>query len=499
MTKSLPLYGTEQEYGIVTAAVSPETAPHPMYSSNAVIRAWRDDVAADHVGFDYASEQVASDMWGFTAPREELDASVLTDENPMANRMLTNGARFYVDHAHPEFSAPECRSLYDVVRYDRAGDIIMQRSAAAVKQNRGVDIRLYRNNTDGKGASYGSHENYLICRSIPFAQVVAGFTPHLVSRGIMCGIGRVGIGQFSQEAGFQITQRADFFEREVGLETTLRRPIINTRDEPHADPSRYRRLHVITGDATTSQIATFLRIGTTAAVLSTLSAGRLCDLTLAQPVAALQQISRDISLTQVVELADGRKLTAIDIQEALRDSTAAFLADEPIFGDETSTLLKEWTSVLDQLRKSPQQAADRVELLAKLQLLETYKERGKLTWDNPKLAAIDLQWADIDPARGLALTLERTGKLRQLVTAESLEHAIFNPPVDTRAWLRGELLRKFGTDVMSMGWDSATVVTTNGRMRTLRMSDPYGFTQAELGDRLAVATRVDDIVAALTS
>ncbi|MGL5405514.1 MAG: depupylase/deamidase Dop [Propionibacteriaceae bacterium] len=499
MTKTSPLYGTEQEYGIGVAGVTSDAAPHPMYSSNAIIRAWRDDVAADHVGFDYASEQVASDMWGFTAPREELDVSVLTDENPMANRMLTNGARFYVDHAHPEFSAPECRSLYDVVRYDRAGDIIMQRSAAIVKQTRGVDIRLYRNNTDGKGASYGSHENYLISRTIPFTQVVTGFTPHLVSRGIICGIGRVGLGQYSQEAGFQITQRADFFEREVGLETTLRRPIINTRDEPHADPSRYRRLHVITGDATTSQLATFLRIGTTAAIAATLSAGRLCDLTLANPVAALQQFSRDISLTQLVELVDGRRLTAINIQEALHDSAAAFLSDEPILGDETNVLLDEWSLVLDQLRKDRWAAADRVEWLAKLRLLETYRERGNLSWDSPKLAAIDLQWADIDPSRGLALTLEKTGKLRQLVTAESLEQAIFNPPVDTRAWLRGELLRKFGTDVMSLGWDTATVVTADGRMRTLRMSDPHAFTQAKLGATVAEATRVDDIVAALTS
>ena len=194
----------------------------------------------------------------------------LTDEDiGLANVILTNGARLYVDHAHPEYSTPEVTNPLDIVRWDKAGEQIMLDAAIRAGQlPGGTPILLYKNNTDNKGASYGAHENYLMRRSTPFADIVRHLTPFFVSRQVVCGAGRVGIGQDGREHGFQISQRADYFEVEVGLETTLKRPIINTRDEPHADPEKYRRLHVIIGDANLAEISTYLKVGTTALVLA---------------------------------------------------------------------------------------------------------------------------------------------------------------------------------------------------------------------------------------
>ena len=194
-------------------------------------------------------------------------------ETHLVNAVLTNGARYYVDHAHPELSTPECADPLGRGRYDRAAELILQRSMAAAVPllPEGQEIVVYKNNSDGKGNSYGCHENYLMDRQVPFGRIVAHVMPHFITRQIFTGAGKVGtevVGMTSDEVPFQLTQRADFFEEEVGLETTLKRPIVNTRDEPHADAQKYRRLHVIVGDANLSEVATFLKVGTTALVLA---------------------------------------------------------------------------------------------------------------------------------------------------------------------------------------------------------------------------------------
>ena len=226
--------------------------------------------------------------------RQVADPSQLTDEDlGLANVILTNGARLYVDHAHPEYSTPEVTTPLDIVRWDKAGEQVMLDAARRAGQlPGGAPIVLYKNNTDNKGASYGAHENYLMRRSTPFGDIVRHLTPFFVSRQVVCGAGRVGIGQDGREHGFQISQRADYFEVEVGLETTLKRPIINTRDEPHADPEKYRRLHVIIGDANLSEISTYLKVGTTALVLSMIE-DRFIDRRphRRRPVAALRAVS----------------------------------------------------------------------------------------------------------------------------------------------------------------------------------------------------------------
>lgn len=485
--------GLEQEYGITVAGVDPARAPHPSRSSNAVVRAYRDATEVASVGFDLESEAPLADMWGFRLPREQAHPDQLTDESPLASRMLSNGARCYVDHAHPEFSGPEVASAYDAVRYDRAGDLIMAAAARAAAQRDGVEYRLFKNNTDGKGQSYGSHENYLIARSLPFDDVVAHLTAHLVTRSVLTGAGRVGIGPSSQEAGFQLTQRADFFECPVSLTTTMHRGLINTRDEPHANPRLSRRLHVITGDANQSQVAVLLKAGGTALVLGALAAGLRPNIELTDPVAAFRAVSRDLDLSLLLECRDGRRLSALDIQEAWLEQVRIFAEREPDVLPDAHAVIDEWGETLDLLRDGgAAAAADRVEWAAKLGLLQRYRERDGLAWDAPRLAAVDLQWADIDPARSLACALERAGRLRTLLAPGDAEAAMTQPPADTRAWLRGTALRQIGRAVARVGWDSMTLRLDDGAERTVRMSDPTAWTR----DAWAEALRGRDDVQA---
>src|SRR5256886_1964315 len=265
----------------------------------------------------------------------EVEYGISVPGQPGANPMVTSsqivnayGARLYVDHAHPEYSTPEVTNPRDVVLWDKAGERVMAEAARrAATIPTAAPIHLYKNNTDNKGASYGAHENYLMKRQTPFADIVQFLTPFFVTRQIVCGAGRVGMGQDGSQPGFQISQRADFFEVEVGLETTLKRPIINTRDEPHADADKYRRLHVIIGDANLSEISTYLKLGTTALILDMIEEKALtADLGIADPVGELKHVSHDPTLKHRVKLRDGRRLTALDLQWTFFERARAFAA-----------------------------------------------------------------------------------------------------------------------------------------------------------------------------
>src|SRR5215207_6015064 len=288
--------GTEVEYGISVQGVP---TANPMVASSQIVNAYASATArARRARWDFEEESPLRDARGFDMSRQVADPSQLTDEDMgLANVILTNGARLYVDHAHPEYSTPEVTTPLDIVRWDKAGELVMLDAARMAAQVPGAQpIHLYKNNTDNKGASYGAHENYLMRRSTPFGDIVRHLTPFFVSRQVICGAGRVGIGQDGREQGYQISQRADFVEVEVGLETTLKRPIINTRDEPHADPEKYRRLHVIIGDANLAELSTYLKVGTTALVLAMIEARAMPrDLAIEEPVEALQAISHDPS------------------------------------------------------------------------------------------------------------------------------------------------------------------------------------------------------------
>src|SRR3954464_8479572 len=311
------IMGLETEYGI---SVPGNPAANPMVASGDVVTAYAASrgIRPARASWDYADEAPLRDPRGFDMGRGTPHPSQLTDvEDPtLANVVLTNGARYYVDHAHPEYSSPEVTLPRDAVRWDRAGDAIALESVRLLAARPGQPpVNLYKNNTDGKSQSYGTHENYLMPRRTAFPDIVRHLIPFFVTRQVVCGAGRVGLGVDSRGVGFQLSQRADFFETEVGLETTLKRPIINTRDEPHAVADRYRRLHVIIGDATHLDVATLLKTGTTSLVLGMIEDGPLTeDWSIRRPVAALQTVSHDPTVTDTVELVDGRAVTALDLQ-----------------------------------------------------------------------------------------------------------------------------------------------------------------------------------------
>ena len=485
----LRVMGIETEYGISALGQAPGEDLHPMQLSNHVVKGYGWATTAQPAGWDYETETPLRDIRGYELSRHQAHPDQLTDADlGMANVILTNGARLYVDHAHPEYSGPEVTNALDAVRYDKAGDAVMAIAAEQAGQSLGRPVRLYKNNTDGKGASYGTHENYLLERSTPFDRVVTQFTGFLVSRQVVTGAGRVGVGQSSQQAGFQISQRADFFEAEVGLETTLNRPIINTRDEPHADAARHRRLHVITGDANLSEISTYLKVGTAAWVLRAIEAGLVpATVRVDQPVPTMRAISHDPTCRHLLTLVDGRRMTAMELQETYLEAARACF--ELRAGDlpepaqiEAKDLFTRWQDTLDALRRDPAELADQLDWVAKLQLMESYRERDGLGWASPKLALIDLQYCDVDPRRSLFAALVRKGRMRRLITDDEVERARLQPPTDTRAYFRGRVMEKYGPAVVAASWDSVIFeVPGKPALQRLPLLDPLKGTRAQVG------------------
>jgi proteasome accessory factor A len=486
--------GTEIEYGV---SLPGQPSANAMLLSAQVVNAYANTLAAGRArraAWDFEEESPLRDARGF-----ELGAGVpggvaqefieAEEDAGMANVILPNGARLYVDHAHPEYSTPEVTSPLDVVKWDKAGELVMAEAARRVASMPGVNttINLYKNNTDNKGASYGAHENYLMSRATPFAAIVRHLVPFFVSRQVICGAGRVGIGQDGRTAGFQLSQRADFFEVEVGLETTLKRPIINTRDEPHADADRYRRLHVIIGDANLSEISTYLKVGITSLVLAMIEDGFLPDdLTIAQPVRELHEVSHDPALAHEIRLTDGRRLTALQLQGEYLDRSRKFIDDR--YGndadDQTRDVLDRWESVLSKLQADPMQLADELDWVAKLRLLNGYRDRDGLDWDSSRLQLIDLQYADVRPEKGLYHRLVARGAMQTLLPPDAAAAAVANPPEDTRAFFRGECLRRYGPSVAAASWDS--VIFDVGRDSLVRVPtlEPQRGTRAHVGELL---------------
>jgi proteasome accessory factor A len=494
--------GTETEYGI---SVQGQPTANPMVASSQVVNAYAGStLKARRARWDFEEESPLRDARGFDMSREVADASQLTDEDlGLANVILTNGARLYVDHAHPEYSTPECTNPRDVVLWDKAGEQVMldaTRFAAAVPTT--APLLLYKNNTDNKGASYGAHENYLMRRSTPFSDIVRHLTPFFVSRQVVCGAGRVGIGQDGRDHGFQVSQRADYFEVEVGLETTLKRPIINTRDEPHADPEKYRRLHVIIGDANLAEVSTYLKVGTTALVLAMIEDRFInVDLAVDQPVRTLRAVSHDPTLKELVMLNDGRKLTAVQLQMEYLDLARKFVEDR-LGSDvdaQTSDVLLRWESVLTRLETDPMECAGELDWVAKLQLLQQYRDRDGLDWDDAKLHLIDLQYADVRPDKGLYHRLVRMGRIERLLTDDEVSVAMHHPPEDTRAYFRGRCLEQYADRIAAASWDSV-IFDLPGRESLQRVPtvDPLRGSKAHVGELLDRCETAEALFEALT-
>ncbi|MDR1187252.1 MAG: proteasome accessory factor PafA2 [Bifidobacteriaceae bacterium] len=502
------VFGIETEYGVLGPT------RNPVELSNWVVAAYK---AAQHgrvAPWDYRSEDPLNDARGFHLDRAAAHPSLLTDRPGAVVRdlahdaagpspverggpgaaLLANGARLYVDHAHPEYASPETMSAREAALWDLAGQRVMATAARSLAEA-GKPVSLYKNNTDGQGASYGTHENYLVARTLDWDLLVQVMTPFLVTRQIYTGSGRVGLGQRSQEPGFQLSQRADFVEAEVGLETTLNRPIVNTRDEPHADPARWRRLHVIVGDATMMDVATYVRLGLTGLVLLAAEAApdRAAALArsvrLASPVEAFKQVSRDLTVREKLETQAGGAATAVAIQRRYLDFVSAVV----VFPDpEALDLLDRWGRLLDGLSEDPMSVGRQVEWVAKYQLLESLRLRGGLAWDHPKLRAADLKWTEVEPSRSLFARVAGRGAVETLFGERELSWAVAHPPTSTRAYLKGEALSRYPENVVAAGWDSLTLSWADGQTR-FGLPSPLAGSRTQVQAVLAEAASAEDL------
>lgn len=485
--------GIETEYGI---SVRDAAEFNPILTSSLLINAYAKP-AFKRVKWDYEEESPLRDARGFD--RGPADVSI-EDDSGLVNIILPNGARYYVDHAHPEYSSPECSNARDAVIWDKAGERILEDSIRAaqtlVPDNEKVFI--YKNNSDGKGNSYGTHENYLVDRKVGFAEIVKHMTPFFVSRQVFTGAGKVGTENTNEHVDYQVSQRADFFEVEVGLETTFKRPIINTRDEPHADPEKYRRLHVIVGDANMCEIPTYLKIGTTALILKMIEDEFITDdLSLREPVRSLRAVSHDLSCRAPLEMADGRSINPVELQwEYLRLAkkyVQEYEDEDPV----TTDVLERWEHVLEGLEDDPMTLSRELDWVAKLAVLEAYRDRDGLAWDHPKLKLIDLQYHDVQRAKGLYWKLESSGKVATVVTPEEIDFAVDHPPEDTRAYFRGECLRRFSQVIVAASWDALIFDTGDEPLRKVPTMEPTRGTKQHVQELLDASPDASKLLANL--
>ena len=548
--REVTVMGMETEYGILGAEPEDVVA--------ACLETESEQGRCPGVRWDYSGEYPLRDARGFEVDRSAVDPSMLTDipgaasvEAPVPGRLrttavvrltaqeeawqrgtatcLSSGGRLYVDHGHPEYATPECTGPAQATLADRAGDLLVARGAELLRR-RGVAARLFKNNVDGKGATYGTHENYLVPRAIDFDDLVQALVPLLVVRPLLVGSGRVGIGAVARGADFQISQRADYLEKVVGLGTTVDRPLVNTRDEPHADPERWRRLHLVPGDANCFDTMTWLKLGMTSLVLQVLADGVPASwrhLRLADPVTQAREVSRDTRLRGALELADGRRLSALEILEQYLETVRGHLGDQgraapaPVGdplrpdlsaladgadtdGAETGAILAFWQASLRELQAlrdggNESDAAGHLEWVAKKQLLDATARRHPGARGRDVLHAVDLAWSELSPAgRGLAERVPAGVDACGGLDEQMGEVSLAEPPATTRAWLRGRLVSAFPGQVVAAGWHSMVLETGEKDQRRLPLTDPLSFTCATASPAVEGAADVVEVLTRLT-
>ena len=483
------IVGTETEYGIIARNSSGfDPLTNSMLLVNSIPLPYKDVI------WDYTEESPLFDIRGFKAD----GAAEMPDEeeNRTINRVLPNGGRFYVDAAHPEYSTPECVNARELVKYESAGELIVDMSREEASKVTSKELILYKNNIDSQGNSYGYHENYLVSRDIPFERIAHHMTPFFVTRQIFCGSGRVDRRGKGTGCPFQIGQRADMIEKRIGLETMNRRPIINTRDEPHADRERYRRLHVILGDANMSEFSTYLKVGLTGLVLGILEEGGSVDLDLEDPVKAIHQISRDPTCRERVSLTDGRRLSAVEIQREFLEAVDDFYGGDR--RDEvTSDLINRWGYVLDALARDPMELGGEVDWVIKKRLLEGYMERRGVDWDDEKISMMDLQYHDLSQEKGLYRKLVAEGFVESIVPGEEVLEGIETPPESTRAYFRGMCLKRFPHRVFGGSWSSILFYMDEDNIKRVPMMEPLRGTRAMTEELFEHSETVEELRANL--
>ena len=395
-----------------------------------------------------------------------------------SNVFLANGARLYLDvGSHPEYATGECDSLYDLVAHDKAGEWILEQLVESAQERlneEGIrgDIYLFRNNTDSAGNSYGCHENYLTSRDDDLGHYTEVLIPFLVSRQIYAGAGKV--LQTARGAQFSISQRAEHIWEGVSSATTRSRPIINTRDEPHADSDRFRRLHVIVGDSNMSEYATFLKVGACSIILRMLEDPTvvLRDMTLENPIRAIREISHDITCTRKVRLANGREATAVEIQSEYL-ARALRYADNHDMSPQEKQALSMWEHVMTGLQDEPLSLDAEIDWVTKHNLIEAYSARHSLKIDDPRVALLDLQYHDINRSRSVFYKLQTAGRVERIVSDGAIAEAMETPPQTTRAKLRGEFIRKAKERKRDYTVDWVHLKLNDQAQRTVLCKDPF--------------------------
>ncbi len=395
-----------------------------------------------------------------------------------SNVFLANGARLYLDvGSHPEYATPECDSIYDLVVHDKAGERILEQLLVSAEQrleDEGIrgDIYLFKNNTDSAGNSYGCHENYLTGRRDDFSSYAEVLIPFLVSRQIYAGAGKV--LQTARGAMYCVSQRAEHIWEGVSSATTRSRPIINTRDEPHADAERYRRLHVIVGDSNMSEYTTFLKVGAASIMLRMLEDPRvvLRDMTLENPIRAIREISHDMTCTRRVRLANGREASALEIQSEYLTRALRY-AEHNDFTPLEQKALDMWEHCLTQIEKDPLNLDQEIDWVIKYKLIEAYRERHGLSLADARVSLVDLEYHDVNRDRGLYYQMQKRGMVERICTDEDIAHAVENPPATTRARLRGEFIQKAKEKKRDYTVDWVHLKLNDQAQRTVLCKDPF--------------------------
>ena len=475
-TKFSRVIGTETEFGI---AAKDAALSDPVAGSIAVIGHYP-GLPAPNAIWDYENENPLLDARGFEVEGERERPN--PEYNRQLNKVLANGGRLYVDGAHPEYSIPECSNPREVVAFERIGERILARSLTELTRARGREqCIVYKNNSDGKGNSYGYHENYMVSRAVPFNRLLQVLAPFFVTRLIVAGAGKVGAENQAGPAEYQISQRADFFECLADLNTMVKRPIVNTRDEPHAEYSKYRRLHVIVGDANMAELSTYLKVGTLSMVLELLEAGAaLPHIELDEPVRAIKQVSRDLDMKQSLKLTNGRPTTALAVQRAYWSAATSYYADHPTT-EIMQDVLRRWEHVLDCLEKDPRLLVEELDWVAKRHLIESYMDRKGCGWSDPRVKLMDLQYHDVRPDKGLFYTLERSNLIKRVVSEEEIVRAETLPPPGTRAYFRGRCAAKFAASLYGVSWTSVLFDFGNPTITRIPLMDPNRGTEAMTG------------------
>ena len=410
-----------------------------------------------------------------------------------SNAFLVNGARFYQDTGcHPEYSTPECDNVLELVVHDKAGERLLE-SCLPIAEKRlkdeglSGDIYIFKNNTDSMGNTYGCHENYLMRRDLDFWKVTEQLIPFFVTRQIYTGSGKV--LKVSGKCHYFISQRAQHIHEKTSSSTTSSRSIINTRDEPHADAERYRRLHIIVGDSNMSEYATYLKVGTTALVLSMIEEGfTVMGVELEDPVKALREISRDTTLKKRVRLEGGKEVTAIEVQRAYLERAKQYVASSDDLDDVAIDILEQWEYVLDELEEDPQHLCRELDWVIKREVMLSYMEKKGCGWDDPRIAMMDLQYHDVNRSRGLFYLLEKQELVERVTSEEEIQRAMYTPPQTTRAKIRGDFIRfaKEKNRSYTVDW---TYLKLNGYWEeTILCMDPFSSSNPRVKELIAAAS-----------